>query len=86
MFSVTLDQAIGMRRAGRLHMAYQLLAVAPALCGKLTSPLISLLRAMTLHARHFGTTPVSRPLTRTIFKDLRVSGLLGSTESLATSC
>jgi hypothetical protein len=57
MFSVTLDEAIGMRRACRVHMAYQLLAVAPALCGKLCSPLISLLRAMTLHARHFGTAP-----------------------------
>ena len=57
MFSVTLDEAIGMRRAGRLHMAYQLLAVTPALCSTLTCPLMSLLRAMTLHARHFGTTP-----------------------------
>ena len=34
MFSVTLDEAIGMRRAGRLQMAYQLLAVTPALCSE----------------------------------------------------
>jgi hypothetical protein len=57
MFSVTLDEALGMRRCGRAQMAYQLLAVAPALCDKLTSPLVSLLRAMTVHARHFGTAP-----------------------------
>ncbi len=49
MSSVTLDEAIGLRRAGRLQMAYQLLAVTPALCSKLTCPLMSLLRAMTLH-------------------------------------
>ena len=57
MFSVTLDEAIGMRRCGRVQMAYQLLAVASALCDKPTFPLISLLRAMTMHARHFGTAP-----------------------------
>lgn len=57
MFSVTLDEAIGMRRCGRVQMAYRLLAVTPSLCGRLTVPLISLLRAMTTHARHFGTTP-----------------------------
>ena len=61
MSSVTLDEAIGLRRAGRLQMAYQLLAVTPALCSKLTCPLMSLLRAMTLHDRHFGTTPASLP-------------------------
>ncbi len=57
MFSVSLDEAFGMRRGGRLLKAYQLLAVAPALCEKLVSPLLSLLRAMTQHARHFGTSP-----------------------------
>jgi hypothetical protein len=57
MFSINLDEAIGMRRAGRVNKAYQLLSVAPALCEKLTFPLIGLLRAMTLHARHFGTAP-----------------------------
>jgi hypothetical protein len=57
MFSVALDEAIGMRRDGRVQIAYQVLAVAPALCDKLTLPLIALLRAMTVHARHFGTAP-----------------------------
>jgi hypothetical protein len=57
MFSVNLDEAIGMRRAGRMKKAYQLLSVTPALCEKMTSPLLGLLRAMTLHARHFETAP-----------------------------
>lgn len=56
MFSVTLDEAIGMRRRGHISKAYQVLAVAPALCQKLTFPLVALLHAMMLHARHFGTT------------------------------
>jgi hypothetical protein len=57
MFSVTLDEAIGMRRRGRLGKAYQRLAVAPALCQKLALPLGAVLRAMTRHSRHFGITP-----------------------------
>ena len=71
MFSVALDEAIGMRRGGRLQMAYQLLAVAPALCDKLTSPLLSLLRAMTLHARHFGTAPSLATLDPNNFQQSR---------------
>ncbi len=57
MFSVALDEAIGMRRCGRVQLAHEVLTVAPALCAKLTSPLLALLRAMTVHARHFGTAP-----------------------------
>ncbi len=57
MFSVTLDEAIGMRRCGRVPMAHRLLAVTPALCDNFTFSLVSLLRAMTMHARHFGTAP-----------------------------
>ena len=57
MFSVTLDEAIGLRRSGRVQMAYQVLSVTPALCEKLTNSLLALLRAMTVHGRHFGTAP-----------------------------
>ena len=71
MFSVTLDEALGMRRCGRLQMAYQLLAVTPVLCDKLISPLISLLRAMTVHARHFGTAPSLASLNPANFQQSR---------------
>lgn len=57
MFSVALDEAIGLRRSGYVQKAYQVLGVAPSLCQKLTTSLIALFRAMTLHARHFGTAP-----------------------------
>jgi hypothetical protein len=62
MFSVNLDEALGMRRLGRLAKAYQVLSVSSALCLRLTSPLENLLRAMLRHAKHFGTTPNLAPL------------------------
>ena len=62
MFSVNLDEALGMRRSGRLHKSFQLLVVSPALCERLSRPLIAALRAMHRHARHFGVTPHLAPL------------------------
>jgi len=57
MFSVNLDEALGLRRDGRIAKAQQVLSVSSALCQRLASPLDSLLRSMLLHARHFGTAP-----------------------------
>lgn len=62
MFSVNLDEALGMRRTGRSSKAYQVLSVAPALCQLLTDPLHSLLKVMSNHAKHFGITPNIAPL------------------------
>lgn len=62
MFSVNLDEALGMRRTGRLQKSSQVLAVAPALCERLSRPLLASLRAMLRHARHFGVTPNLAPL------------------------
>lgn len=62
MFSVNLDEAIGLRRYGRTSKAYQVLSVAPALCQRLALPLQSLLHAMQEHAKHFGITPNLAPL------------------------
>lgn len=62
MFSVNLDEALGMRRSGRVGKASQLLSVSPALCIRFTGPLMGLLRSMQQHARHFGTTPNLVPL------------------------
>jgi hypothetical protein len=71
MFSVNLDEALGMRRNGRASKAYQVLSVAPALCRRLTSPLHSLLCAMLEHAKHFGTTPNLAPLDLENFQNSR---------------
>jgi hypothetical protein len=71
MFSVNLDEALGMRQGGRLCLAYQLLCVAPALCQNLASPLLGLLNAMRVHTRRFGTTPSLAPLDPGHFLDSR---------------
>ena len=71
MFSVNLDEALGMRREGRLGLAQQLLEVAPALCQNLAAPLLGLIRAMQIHSRHFGTTPNLAPLNPEHFQNSR---------------
>jgi hypothetical protein len=71
MFSINVDEAFGMRRAGRLSTAYQLLHVAPDLCGRLTHALLNLLRAMLAHAKHLGTVPNLAPLNPANFHSLR---------------
>ena len=62
MFSVNLDEAIGLRRNGRFGKAHQALSVTPALCQRLAGPLLALLRAMFGHAKHFRIVPNLSPL------------------------
>ena len=71
MFSVNLDEAFGMRRHGRHSKAHQLLSVAPDLCKRLSYPLVSLLRSMMEHAKHFGVTPNIVPLDVQNFQHAR---------------
>jgi hypothetical protein len=71
MFSVSLDEAFGMRRIGQNSKAYQVLAVAPALCQRLAHPLHSVLHSMLEHAKHFGTTPNLVPLAAENFQNPR---------------
>jgi hypothetical protein len=69
MFSVNLDEALEMRRRGRVDMAREVLNVAPALCRRLATPLHSLLSAMLEHSRHFGTMPNILPLDAENFQN-----------------
>jgi hypothetical protein len=62
MFSVNLDEALGFRRYGRFGKAHQALTVTPALCKRLADPLLTLLRAMLAHAKHFRIVPNLSPL------------------------
>jgi hypothetical protein len=62
MFSVNLDEALGLRRQGRFGKAHQALTVTPALCKRLADPLLTLLRAMLAHAKHFRIVPNLSPL------------------------
>jgi hypothetical protein len=71
MFSVNLDEALGMQRNGRHTKAYQVLSVSPALCQRLAYPLLVLLRAMLDHAKHFGTAPNLEPLDAQNFQNSR---------------
>jgi hypothetical protein len=57
MFSVNLDEALGLRRDGRVAKAQQVLSVSSALCQRLTAPLNSLLLSMLLHVRHSSIAP-----------------------------
>jgi len=70
MFSVNLNEAFGMRR-GRNSKAFEVLAVAPALCQRLAHPLYSLLQTMLDHAKHFGTIPNLAPLEAQNFQNSR---------------
>lgn len=62
MFSVNLDEAIGLRRQGRFGKAHQALSVTPALCKMFVDPLLTLLRAILDHAKHFRIVPNLSPL------------------------
>lgn len=62
MFSINLDEALGLRRVGRLDKAYMALSVTPALCKRLARQIQILLRALLAHAKHFRTTPNINPL------------------------
>lgn len=62
MFSINLDEALGLRRMGRLDKAYMVLSVTPALCKRLAGDVQVLLRALLAHAKHFRITPNISPL------------------------
>lgn len=62
MFSINLDEALGLRRIGRLDKAYMALSITPALCKRLANHVQILLRALLAHAKNFRTTPNISPL------------------------
>lgn len=62
IFSVNLDEAIGLHRCGHLNRAYSALSLAPSLCHRLGGNVQILLRAMLAHAKHFRITPSVSPL------------------------
>ena len=71
MFSVSLDEALGMRRLGRFNQAQQVLRLSPELCNRLVLPLESLLGTMVQHARHFSVAPNIVPLNPENFQSSR---------------
>lgn len=62
MFSVSLNEAIELGREGRLFKCLTALEISSELCSLFTAPLVGLLRALSEHAKHYGTTPNAAPL------------------------
>jgi len=71
MFSVSLDDALGMVRRGKCEVALEMLSLSPALCGRLSQPLRCLLGTMEYYARHFGVVPNVVPLNPGNFQSPR---------------
>lgn len=82
MWSVALDEAISLRREGQLGKSLLAIGVSSELCFLLTEPLTGLLRALSEHAKHYGTIPNAAPLDPENFRGhrgrntARISGLL----------
>jgi hypothetical protein len=82
MWSVALDEAISLRRDGQLGKSLLAMGVSSELCPLLTEPLTGLLRALSEHAKHYGTIPNAAPLNPENFRGhscrhtARVAGLL----------
>ena len=62
MFSVSLDEALEFRRQGHLSKSYQAVCVTPDLATRLAGNLAAVLRALSGHAKHYGTVPNAAPL------------------------
>lgn len=82
MFSVSLNEAIELLHQGRLVQSRQAVGVSSGLCCLLTQPLAGLLRALSGHAKHYGTIPNAAPLDPANYlghrgqRSARLSGLL----------
>jgi hypothetical protein len=82
MWSVSLNEAISLRRDGYLGKSLQAVGVSSDLCRLVTEPLAGLLWALFEHAKHYGTIPNAAPLDPGNFRGqkgrhtARMSGLL----------
>jgi hypothetical protein len=62
VFSVVLDEALAMRRQGRLGVARDHLGVSAELCQRFANCLEGMLDSLGRHARHFALSPAFAPL------------------------
>src|SRR5467141_4048925 len=82
MLSVSLDEAIELRQLGEPGKSLQAVGITSGLCKLLTQTLVGLLRALSEHAKHYGTIPNAAPLDPANFqgqkcqKSARLSSLL----------
>lgn len=71
MLSVALNEALELHHCGRIAKSWQALVVAPALCERLASTILSALCGMDDHAKHYGTLPKAAPLNASNFRGSR---------------
>jgi len=72
MLSVSLDEAIELEQMGQTGKSHQAVGITSGLCKLLTQALGGLLRALSEHAKHYGTIPNAAPLDPANFQGLRV--------------
>ena len=71
MFSVSLNEALELRRIGKSGHSCRAILFMPALCARLAFPLEGLLRTLGEHAKHFGVIPNTAPLDAANFRGYR---------------
>ena len=68
MFSVSLNEALELRRIGKSGQSCRAIFVIPSLCSRLARPLEGVLRTLGEHAKHFGIVPNIAPLDAANFR------------------
>jgi hypothetical protein len=71
MLSVSLNEAIELRQMGQPGKSLQAVSITSGLCKLLTQTLSALLRALSEHAKHYGTIPNAVPLDPANFQGSR---------------
>ena len=71
MFSVSLNEALELRRTGKSVHSCRAVIVIPALCARLAVPLERMLHTLGEHAKHFGVVPNTAPLDSSNFRGAR---------------
>lgn len=72
MLSVSLNEALELRHDGQAGKSLQTLGITSGLCRLLTQTLGGLLRALSEHAKHYGTVPNAAPLDPANFRGTKV--------------
>jgi len=71
MLSVSLNEAIELRQLGQPGKSLQAVGMTSGLCSLLTQMLAGFLRALSEHAKHYGTIPNAAPLNPANFRGHR---------------
>jgi len=72
MLSVSLNEALELRHQGQLGKSLQAVGMTSGLCKLLAQTLAGLLRALSEHAKHYGTIPNAAPLDPANFQGIKL--------------